>query len=194
MSNHWFTSDVHFFFHKNIIKYCNRPFLSVEDMNEQLINNWNNCVSIDDNIYSLGDFAFCKIGQLKEILSRLNGNITMITGNHDETIIDYKDELIAEGYVKEIVPYKEIRVNNQFICLFHYGQRVWNRGHKGSWQLYGHSHNSLPPHGKSVDVGVDSTHVTGKAEYRPFSFYEIKDMMSLRTIEISDQHEIRDSK
>lgn len=186
--NNWFTSDIHFY-HNNIIKYSNRPFNDVNHMNEALIQNWNECVGQDDNIYSLGDFAFGKIGNIKNILSRLNGNIFMITGNHDEEIIKHHNELINEGYVQEIVPYKEIRVNGQFICLFHYASRTWNKQYKGSWQLFGHSHNSLPPFGKSVDVGVDSTHINGGlAIYRPFSFEEIKKFMDKRQIVSPDYH------
>ena len=190
--NHWFTSDVHFFFHKNIIKYCNRPFASVEEMNEVLINNWNSVVAPGDNVYSLGDFAMGKIDNIKQVLSRLNGNIYMITGNHDEEIISHSDTLLNEGFVKQIVPYKEIRVNNQFICMFHYGCRVWNKSHRGSWLLYGHSHDSLPPLGKSVDVGVDPTPILGHAAYRPFSFYEVKDFMEKQKFHQADHHTIRE--
>lgn len=192
--NNWFTSDLHYG-HSNIIKYCNRPFKNKEEMNEMLIANWNAVVNENDDIYSLGDFAFGKIGYIKSILTRLKGNIHMITGNHDEEILNHKDALINEGLVLEIVPYKEILVNGQFICLFHYGARVWNRSHKGSWLLYGHSHNSLPPYGKSVDVGVDSTSILkGRTEYRPYSFAEVAKFMDTRSIEVADQHGIRETK
>jgi calcineurin-like phosphoesterase family protein len=183
----FFTSDVHIF-HRNIIKYSNRPFNSVEEMNAQLIKNWNNVVQPNDAVFSLGDFAFAKIGHIIEVLQQLNGEITMITGNHDEEILNNRKLLLDMGLVKQIVPYKEIRVGNQFICLFHYGCRVWNKSHHGSWLLYGHSHGTLPPFGKSVDVGVDAPFVTGKPEYRPLSFYEIKDFMDKQNQESVDHH------
>jgi calcineurin-like phosphoesterase family protein len=186
--NHWFTSDVHFG-HKNIIKYSNRPFTSVEDMNASIINKWNELVKPDDVIWSLGDFAFGKIGSIIEILDQLNcKNLHMVTGNHDSAILDNRSLLIDTGRVKEIVPYKEITVHNTFICLFHYGARVWNKAHYDSWLLYGHSHGTLPPYGKSVDVGVDAPFVTGKAEYRPYNFYEIKDFMVRQKQMIADRH------
>ncbi len=185
--NTFFVSDCHWQ-HRNIIKYSNRPFTSVEDMDEQMVRKWNDTVKPDDNVFSLGDFAFGKIGYIKNILSRLNGNIVMVLGNHDQEIIDNSESLINEGYVKEITPYKEIRIDGQFICLYHYGCRTWNRSHRGSFLLYGHSHGSLPPFGKSVDVGVDAPFVLGVPSYRPLSFYEIKDYMSKRKIETADYH------
>jgi len=80
----FFTADTHFW-HKNIIKYCDRPFESSEEMNEKLIENWNNIVSKNDIIYNLGDIAFCGTTKLEELLKRLNGNIILIPGNHDNS-------------------------------------------------------------------------------------------------------------
>jgi len=175
--NTFFISDLHFF-HKNIIKYSNRPFSSVEEMNESLIKEWNYIVKPNDVIYNLGDFCFSDIEKLKSILSRLNGNHHFISGNHDKNIVNNSTYLINNSYIKTINTYKEIKIYNQHIVLFHYGCRVWNKSHYGSWLLYGHSHGSLEPFGKSVDVGVDSTYIHN--EYRPTAFEEIKDFMKTR--------------
>jgi len=184
---YWVTSDCHFG-HRNIMRYSNRPFASVEEMDETLIYNWNKRVKPEDNIYSLGDFAFGKIGYIKGILSRLNGNIHLIDGNHDREIMKHSRDLLSEGYVKEITSYKELRIHNRHFIFFHYGCRVWNKSHYGSILCFGHSHSNLPPYGKSVDVGVDSTWITGKAEYRPFNLLEIKDWAKNRVIGIADKH------
>lgn len=186
-SNIFFTSDVHFG-HKNIIRYSNRPFNSVTDMNETLIRNWNSVVPENGVVYSLGDFAFSKIEEVESILHRLNGRIYMISGNHDEVITRNARRILDTNKVVKIVPYWEIKHNGQDICLFHYGCRVWNKSHRGSWLLFGHSHGSLPPYGKSVDVGVDSTYVTGKAPYMPLSFEQIDAFMAKRKIESEDYH------
>lgn len=186
MAQTYFTSDNHWF-HRRIIEYSNRPFNSVEHMTEEMIARWNGQVNRDDTVYHLGDFAFGKIEQIESVLSRLNGIKHFINGNHDKEVKKNRQRLLAGG-VASIKDYDEIYVNNQFIVLFHYGCRVWNKSHHGSWLLYGHSHGSLPPFGKSVDVGSDAPFITGKAEYRPFSFYEIKEFMDKQISEKVDHH------
>lgn len=185
MSDMHFTSDVHFG-HNNIIKFCNRPFSSVEEMNEGLVVNWNASVKKNDVVWSLGDFSFMSFEKTKEILKRLNGEIHMVLGNHCQKIIQNRKELLDSGLVKDIRDYKELSVQlgntKQHICLFHYAQRAWNRSHHGSWQLFGHTHGDMEPYAKSVDVGIDSPWVTGKAEYRPFTLEEVAAFMKDREI------------
>ncbi len=180
-----FTSDTHWG-HKNIIQYSNRPFASVEDMNEALIANWNAVVKYDDTVYHLGDFAFLPYDNLKRIARRLNGTKHFIYGNHDKEINRHESDLLRSGTFASIQNYCEVKHDGQFIVLFHYGQRVWNKSHHGSIHLYGHSHGSLPPHGKSVDVGVDCKEIT--PEYRPVSFDEVMAYMKNRKFEAVDHH------
>jgi len=82
MIDTWFTSDTHFG-HKNILQFepAARPFATVEDMNEQLITNWNSRVKPNDVIYHLGDLAFGKHNIL--LAQRLNGRKRLVLGNHD---------------------------------------------------------------------------------------------------------------
>lgn len=176
--------------HANIIRYSNRPFNSVEHMNESLVENINNVVAQDDTLYHLGDLAFMQLEKLIPLLNRINcKEIHLILGNHDKVVSNNQSAILNRTHnVKSISSYKEITYNKQPIVLFHYGMRVWNRSHHGSYHLYGHSHGSLPPHGKSCDVGVDSPHVTGKAEYRPYSFTEIERFMRTREISKEDYH------
>jgi calcineurin-like phosphoesterase family protein len=78
----FFTSDSHFG-HKNILEYEKdaRPFKTIEEMNEKLIDNWNSVVGVKDIVYHLGDFAF---GQRNiNIAGRLNGRKKLVMGNHD---------------------------------------------------------------------------------------------------------------
>ena len=66
----FFTSDTHFG-HKNILKYCDRPFESVSVMNEALIENWNKVVDENSLIFHLGDFNFGGINFFKEIMQNI---------------------------------------------------------------------------------------------------------------------------
>jgi calcineurin-like phosphoesterase family protein len=75
-------SDTHFN-HRNIIRYCNRPFVTVEQMNQQLILNWNSVVSPEDTVWHVGDFGF---GDLSSINGQLNGHVHLIQGNHDSSV------------------------------------------------------------------------------------------------------------
>lgn len=81
-------SDTHFG-HKNIITYCNRPFSSVDEMNETLIKNWNSVVKKNDIVYHLGDFAFGTREFTRAIVKKLNGHICLILGNHDMRPIQF---------------------------------------------------------------------------------------------------------
>ena len=82
----WFTSDTHLC-HKNIIKYCKRPFKNLAQMDRVIIKNWNKRVRPDDTVIFLGDFAWQKnYAEIKKkYLQRLNGNITFVKGNHDHS-------------------------------------------------------------------------------------------------------------
>ncbi len=85
--NNFVTSDMHFG-HENILKYCNRPFKDVNDMNNQMIKNWNERIKPDDSVYHLGDWCFhggIEGGKSKSSYweEQLNGKIIHIKGNHD---------------------------------------------------------------------------------------------------------------
>jgi calcineurin-like phosphoesterase family protein len=87
--NTWFTSDTHFG-HTKILEYEKeaRPFNSVEQMNECLIDRWNSVVRPCDTVYHLGDFCFGR--RNIEIAAKLNGKKNLILGNHDTYAIgDY---------------------------------------------------------------------------------------------------------
>ena len=149
----WFTGDEHFT-HANIIKYCKRPFASVEEMNAAIIERHNARVKDGDVVYHLGDFVFKNT--VKGYAAKLNGSHIFIRGNHD------KDRL--SGIL-------EITIEKQRIVLCHYAMRVWNASHYGAWQLYGHSHGTLPPIGKQYDVGVDNNN------FAPISFEELREKL-----------------
>lgn len=133
--NVFFTSDLHFG-HKNIIRFDNRPFTSVEEMDETLIRNWNRKVNKDDLVYILGDISWYKDDKTCEIFERLNGRKILIKGNHDRVHGNIKN------YFEEITDYKEITLDGKHITLCHYPIVFFNRHHYGAFMFYGHVHNS----------------------------------------------------
>lgn len=156
-------------------------------MNETLIANWNAVVAPEDTVWHLGDFAFCTDPQFRTLLSRLNGHKNVVLGNHDKVITNGGRKLITDGLLNSVQAYAELRSDQHpLICLFHYGARVWNKSHHGSIMLYGHSHGSLPPWGKSVDVGVDCKEIS--PEYRPYSLTEVLRYMESRDFRKVDHH------
>lgn len=170
-----FTSDSHFG-HENIIKYCNRPFKNTHEMDEAMITNWNSVVSDGDTVYHLGDFAFgsgVTIEYAHSCYKRLNGNIEFVEGNHEELL---KKVLADRGQLGRLTKYREVKVQNQKIVLFHYGMRTWQHDLRGVWHLYGHSHAGLKPYGKSCDIGVDCW------DFTPVSFEKLKLFMDNRPI------------
>lgn len=189
MSDIFFVSDTHWG-HSRIIQYSSRPFSSVDEMNETLIKNWNDRVKPGDLVYHNGDFAFMPYDKFKSLLNRLNGKIYVQLGNHDKMLVEHKADLLRAGKIVSIENYRELKIAGKTIILFHYGCRVWNKSHAGSILLYGHSHGSLPPYGKSVDIGVDCKEITH--EYRPIHLDEIMKYMSKRETPVADHHGVKE--
>lgn len=190
---YFFTGDTHFG-HANVIDYTKRPFRDANGkpdaraMDEALVERWNAVVQPSDCIYHLGDFALTRAEQIDHLLTRLHGQKFLILGNHDKTIR-------ASGYLQKhftwVRELAEIKIEDadtprgvQSIVLCHYSMRVWNKSHYGAWQLYGHSHGSLPdiPHLLSTDVGTDTNN------YTPLSYEEVKARMVKKTWRPVDHH------
>jgi calcineurin-like phosphoesterase family protein len=172
MQNIYFTADTHFG-HANIIKYCHRPFLNKSEMDQVLLDNINSLVQPNDILYHLGDFAFGDpIFYRKQIKCK---NIFFIYGNHDKNIM-YDNQV--QTYFKWCKHYHELTIDDQLIVLMHYSMNVWNKSHRSSYQLYGHSHGSLPDNinALSIDVGIDTCLFEHK-QYYPYSLEEINVIM-----------------
>lgn len=160
------TSDTHLG-HDNIRKYSNRPFDSVEEMDEALIRNWNEAVNPQDTVWHLGDFCMGDQSRAGHLRRRLNGTIHLIWGNHDKREVIKK--LKCFDSVQDVA---EIRIGRDMIFMSHYGHRVWNRSHHGAFHFYGHSHGGLPATARSLDVGVDCW------DYRPVTLDQIKERLA----------------
>jgi calcineurin-like phosphoesterase family protein len=207
MSNVFFTADTHFG-HANIIRYCNRPWCTEEDltddgewvsrsvarlrcdkMDEDLIKQWNAVVSPRDIVYHLGDFCMGTSVNAFNYLRRLNFKVLYyIWGNHDAAIRGLNVRGFAQQEGRNIIPLgklEEVNVNNQRITLCHYAMRVWNRSHHGAWHLFGHSHGNLAKdiNSFSMDVGVDAV-----PSFQPISYADVAREMATRKFVPVDHH------
>ena len=167
----FFTSDQHYF-HRNIMLYDQRPFGSVEEMNQVMIDRHNSVVSPNDEVYIIGDFSFGTKIQTETVLKQLRGKLFLIKGNHDKIM---KKESIR-SYFKWIRDYHEINLikrKDLFLVLSHYPFASWNRMHKGSIHLHGHTHETQKITGqRRYNVSVVAN------DYKPVSLEDILQKIS----------------
>jgi calcineurin-like phosphoesterase family protein len=137
----YFISDMHFD-HYNIIGMCDRPFTSKYNMNQTLINNWNNTVNKRDTVYFLGDWSFGREHRSASYWKKhLNGTIITVKGNHDRS---------GANTVK-------LRGKKYTYLLIHNPDHV--QDWKG-WVIHGHKHNKSPfidGNRKRINVSVELT-------------------------------------
>ena len=180
MSETWLIADTHFG-HAGVIKYCHRPFDSVDDMDQHLIRQWNDRVGVRDLVYHLGDVAMCGKPRLREILAALNGRIRLIRGNHDRSIkgaITKRFEKISEIETMKI---GDIRAE-----LCHYPLQSWNKSHYGRPHFHGHCHGSLKATTpRRYDVGVDCL-----PGYAPVNAIDHTRLAMAGAVTIVDHHEL----
>lgn len=133
----YYISDTHFG-HANIIRFCNRPFESVEEMDEEMIRRWNERVAADDHVWHLGDFGYRSGRSARNYLDRLHGHIHLIIGNHDTKNV-LKQVSVRERF--ETVEYAVMRTDGagRKLWLCHYPLATAPRG---VFCLYGHIHNN----------------------------------------------------
>lgn len=130
--NIWFIADPHFD-HKNIIKYCERPFNTVEEMNQTLIERWNSVVKKDDKVFVLGDFSLCQKENTIKYAKSLKGRKTLILGNHDRLT---KSAYYEAGF-DFISPYPILW--NEFFILSHAPK--FTQENSVYTNIFGHIHN-----------------------------------------------------
>lgn len=173
----FFTAD-HHFGHENIIKFCDRPFSSVEEMDAELIDRWNNVVGESDTVFHLGDFTLFGRDMARDYFRQLKGIIYVLSNpwHHDRRWLPRNGDIVPECGTKNAVavglrppiwvlefPEYGDGKHSQALVLCHYPLAVWDRKHYNSWHLYGHSHGTYQNGGLSFDVGVDCN------QFRPVS-------------------------
>ncbi len=133
----FYISDWHYG-HKNIIAYDNRPFKTVEEMNNTMVKRWNNTVSDEDTVFVLGDMFWCSESDAVPVLESLKGTKVLICGNHDT----YKKAEFRNRFAA-IHDYREIEDEDRSVVLCHYPIPCFKNHFYGWYHLYGHVHNSF---------------------------------------------------
>lgn len=158
----FFTSDTHFD-HGNIIKYVNRPFRSVAEMNQTMFKNWARTVGWEDEVYHLGDVALGRgrdsVASAVSVLKTLPGRKYLVPGNHDKHL-----DILEEAF--EILPciaeigVQPFRKQKKLVFqLCHFPLLSWDKANKGAIHLHGHVHGRAVWDKyviRRIDVGVDA--------------------------------------
>lgn len=172
----YFTSDLHFN-HENILKFCNRPFNNVEEMNEFLIAAYNETIDDDSIVWILGDLGF---NRLHRHIQQLKGHKHLILGNHDGKLSARTLSLF-----ESVDYFQRLDINGQEVILQHYPLLTYAGLYREQsvWQLFGHIHSKIIDEelkcGKDTeraklllpyqaDVGID------RNDMYPYSWSEIK--------------------
>jgi calcineurin-like phosphoesterase family protein len=148
------------------MRYCDRPFSSVEEMNRTIIDNWNEVVEEDDFVYLVGDLAFGRRrSKMRYWLKKLNGNVILILGNHDK---GYLDSIVHAD--KCVLFYK----GKKFLLI--HDPKMVNSG--DDWVIHGHEHNNKPEkypfmNGKNRTINVSVELIN----YTPISLDFLVDRM-----------------
>jgi len=162
----YITSDWHIN-HKNIITFCNRPFPSVEAMEEDCLNYVNKIVGSDDIIWHLGDLHWSKDASIvKTFIEKIPCKMNFIRGNHDYGIDNLAEYLGLVNQISGKKPNPKIDIYDEYILhhkglditLNHYCKYTWYKRRYGQLHFFGHSHNPAGQHfgfGKSMEIGYD---------------------------------------
>lgn len=171
-----FYSDPHFG-HKNIIRYCNRPFADVNHMTEELIKRYNEAIGPEDAVLWLGDCAFCSTGRFKDIMDRLNGSKLLVIGNHDRSpavmasagfdLVMEECFMVIAGRTCRIKHFPYVNAEPlECQVADRYADKRPPRV-PGEVLIHGHTHQSTSLVGNMVHVGVDSW------DWRPAPYEEV---------------------
>ena len=182
MNKTFISADFHFS-HSNIIlgtslwqdKSGCRPFQTVEEHDQTILDNINSVVAENDALWILGDFS---VGSRSSGLSKEEAyikyrnlirckDIKYIVGNHSLN----KKRLRELGIFTEVHDYYELIYKKRLFCMSHYPFAEWNNASHGSIMCHGHSHGNYFGRGRIIDVGVDTN------SFKPYLIDDIIELM-----------------
>jgi calcineurin-like phosphoesterase family protein len=166
----WYTADLHLG-HQNIIRYCDRPYRSVDQMNADLVARWNATVAPEDTVWVLGDVAMGQIAATLPLARRLHGTKHLVAGNHDRCWAGHgaraKDsvQMYRHAGFETIRSAHEIDLDGRRVLLHHFPYEgdshdddryvQWRPDDEGDWLFHGHVHTKWRQNGRMINVGVD---------------------------------------
>ena len=152
-------ADMHFG-HEAIIRYCNRPYQTVQEMDEDLIKRWNETVSNKDTVLVLGDVCLCNKEYAKSVISRLNGKKILIMGNHD----NWSEQFYRDAGFHTVSRFPILW--NDFYLLSYAPLQLSET--TPYYNLYGHVHNDS----KFIDNATSKCVSVERIGYRPYFLFE----------------------
>jgi calcineurin-like phosphoesterase family protein len=194
---HWVASDIHFN-HKNISLYCpesrgkfvktvgqnvdGSPIYEhyIDKMNVEIIRKWNEVVSPEDHVFILGDVAMGRIDQAPALIRQLNGDKTLIRGNHDRSLMGSTE---LETLFIDIKDYACFSARGVGVVMSHYPFASWDGMGHGAVMLHGHLHGTpCMVQGRIKDVGIDTN------DLYPYDFEQLLERMKLIPKPVYDHH------
>lgn len=177
----FFISDTHFG-HANIIKFANRPFANVTEMDEALLSSWNETVGVGDIVYHLGDVYF---DQGWKSFDRVHGTVELIMGNHDHpwdkpimnrvNKIHWWKKFVANElnpFVLTHAPLERSQLINYHLTS---GPKTDDTKFKDEpanpiyfTNVHGHIHDKYSPAGPYLNISVEQT------DYKPIHIDELR--------------------
>ncbi len=160
-----FTSDPHLGHDKEFVVKA-RGFETVEEMNAEIVRRWNERVYPDDDVYVLGDLTLGDIEEGIRLISKLNGYLHIMRGNHDT---DKKVERYLELPNVVSVQYADVlKYGKAVFWMGHYPTITANYDDDKPWAqhvvcLFGHTHQEQPFYNNNpymYNVGMDAHNCT----------------------------------
>jgi calcineurin-like phosphoesterase family protein len=148
----WFISDTHFF-HENILKFLDdrgkrvRPFTSLKEMHELMIERWNSSIKVNDYVYHLGDVTFRYDGAFNNLMSQLNGHKRLIVGNHDKL-----KNITLTKWFEKVDLWKGFKEGN--FTATHFPHRL-DALRDGAFNVHGHIHQRHMEDLRYINVSVE---------------------------------------
>lgn len=181
MADIWFSSDLHFG-HANIITFCNRPFQSVDEMNEKLIEWHNEFVRPQDHWWFLGDLTMRRGGKkdedwLKSIVSRMNGHKRIVLGNHDHlrprAYIEAGFEKVfgswrMDGFILSHIPIHPYSMSSARACVHGHIHNNQGNDFKPVIQVYPDGSTKIKPY---INLSVEVIN------YHPVNLEQVNEMI-----------------